>query len=142
MSEHPYRPTVHCQADLLEVWRHLMEPLGFGGHSVWMLRVGADRRTVPQLLEVTEADTAPDGPEDAAAFAAFLAEVDADHPGGSFAFLRSRPGRGIDAADRGWASFLYAAGRLGGVRMEVVHLATDTDLVPLPLDEVGVPRSA
>jgi hypothetical protein len=142
MSDHPYRPTVQSQADLLEVWRHLMEPLGFGGHSIWMLRVGADRRAVPHLLEVTEADTVPDGPDDGPAFAAFLAGLDAEEPGGSFAFLRSRPGHGIDAVDRGWATFLYDAGRIGRVRMEVIHLATDTDLVPLPLDEVGVPRSA
>ena len=32
-----YRPTVRTQAELERVWRHLMEPLGFGGHSLWLM---------------------------------------------------------------------------------------------------------
>jgi hypothetical protein len=138
----PYRPTVHTQADLERVWRQLMEPLGFGDHSIWMMRITADRQAVPHLLEVTETYDVPSGDEDGAAFAFLLAELESDDPGGSFAFLRSRPGRGIDDVDRGWAAFLYAAGRAAGVRLEVVHLATDAALTPLPLDEVGIRRSA
>jgi hypothetical protein len=136
-----YRPTVRTQADLEQVWRHLMEPLGFGGRSVWMMRVASDGCAVPHLLEITEADDAPT-PAESGSFAGLLRDLNAADPGGSFAFLRSRPGRGIDDTDRGWAGFLYDAGRAAGVRLEVVHLATDVDLVPLPLDEVGLSRSA
>jgi len=140
MTDHPYRPTVRSQADLERVWRHLMEPLGFSGASIWMLRLDPDGLAVPHLLEIAEAELAPDDPEP---FAGLLEDLESADPGGSFAFLRSRPGPGgVDADDRAWASFLYAAGRLGGVRLEVVHLATDTDVVPLPMDEVGLPRSA
>lgn len=143
MSEHPYRPTVRSQADLEEVWRFLMEPLGFGGSSLWMMRLDPDGRAVPQVLEIADADRAPTTAEEAESFAALLRELVAHDPGTSFAFLRSRPGRGgVDAEDRAWASFLYETGRSAGVRLEVVHLATDADLVPLPLDEVGLPRTA
>jgi hypothetical protein len=142
MTEHPHRPTVHTQAELERVWRHLMEPLGFGGASIWMMRIDPDRRAVPQLLEITETESAPESAQEADSFAELLGSLDATAPGGSFAFLRSRPGHGIDAGDRAWASFLYDAGRVAGVRLEVVHLATDADLVPLPLDEVGLRPTA
>jgi hypothetical protein len=138
----PYRPTVRTQADLEQVWRHLMEPLGFGGWSVWMMRIASDGLAAPHLLEITEADDAPASAEEADSFAELLRDLDTADPGGSFAFLRSRPGRGIDGDDRAWATFLYDTGRAAGVRLEVVHLATDVDLVPLPLDEVGLSRSA
>ncbi len=140
MNDHPYRPTVRTQADLEQVWRDLMHPLGFAGASIWMLRLEPDGRAVPRLLEIAEAELAPDEPE---AFAALLEDLDSADPGGSYAFLRSRPGgSGVTDDDRAWAGFLHTAGRLGGVRLEVVHLATDTDVVPLPLDEIGLPRSA
>jgi hypothetical protein len=140
MNDHPYRPTVRTQADLERVWRDLMHPLGFADASIWMLRLEPDGRAVPRLLEITEAELAPDEPE---AFGDLLSHLDSADPGGSYAFLRSRPGPGaVTGDDRAWATFLYAAGRAAGVRLEVVHLATDTDVVPLPLDEIGLPRSA
>ena len=142
MTENPYRPTVRTQADLEQVWRHLMEPLGFGGASIWMMRIDPDGRAVPALMEITETELAPETAEESESFAGLLHDLDVTEPGGSFAFLRSRPGHGIEAGDRAWASFLYDAGRLGGVRLEVVHLATDTDLVPLPLDEIGLRPTA
>jgi hypothetical protein len=117
-----------------------MHPLGFAGASIWMLRLDSDRQAVPRLLEIAEAELAPDEPEP---FGDLLRDLDSDDPDGSFAFLRSRPGpAAVNGDDRAWATFLYAAGRAAGVRLEVVHLATDTDIVPLPLDEVGLPRSA
>jgi len=142
MTENPYRPTVHSQADLEKVWRHLMEPLGFGGSSIWMMRIAADGSAVPQLLEITETDGAPESTSEQESFATLLRDLDADDPGGSFAFLRSRPGTGVRAEDRAWAGFLYDAGRAAGVRLEVVHLANDVDLIPLPLDELGIRQTA
>ena len=68
--------------------------------------------------------------------------LDEGEPRHSFAFLRSRPGRGTTNEDRDWAAFLYAAGRAAGVSVEVVHLATDEEITPLPLDAIGVSRSA
>jgi hypothetical protein len=137
--DEPYAPTVSSQSDLEEVWRRLMQPLGFGRHSTWLMVIGADRRPLPMLTEITDSEVVPD---DVEPFAQLLAMIDDRDPGGSFAFLRSRPGAGVDDRDRAWAGFLYAAGRAAEVRVEVVHLATDRDVVPLPLDEVGLPPVA
>lgn len=135
-----YRPNVSTQADLEQVWRDLMHPLGFTAASIWMLRLEPTGRAVPQLVEIAEAELAPDDPEP---FADLLTTLDGLDPGGSFAFLRARPGgSAVNDGDRAWAGFLHAAGQRAEVRVEVVHLATDTDIVPLPLDEIGLPRSA
>ena len=54
-----------------------------------------------------------------------------------FAFLRSRPGSGgPNPDDLGWAEALYDAARLARVPIEVVHLANDRDLVPIPMDDL------
>ena len=143
MNDHSYRPTIRSQADLETVWRHLMQPLGFSAGSIWMLRLEPGGRAVPRLMEIADTELAADPREDPEPFAALLGDLDSVDPGGSYAFLRSRPGRGgVTPDDRAWATFLYAAGRAAGVRLEVVHLATDADVVPLPLDEIDLPRSA
>lgn len=118
-SDEPYRPTIRTQAELERVWRHLMQPLGFGRRSVWLLQVAADRRPTSMITEITECDERPDT-EMCTGLAGILEQLDAAEPGGSFAFLVSRPGRGVD----------------------VVHLATDHDVVPLPLDEIGLAHPA
>ena len=135
-----YEPTIHTQADLLDAWRHVMEPLGFDGASIWMMLIDPARRAVPHLLEIAEADEVPGADE--TGLAELLETLDEAQPGYAFAFLRTRPGRGVGADDRDWASYLYESGRRAGVPVEVVHLATDHDVVPLPLDEVGLPRTA
>ncbi|MBZ5737628.1 hypothetical protein [Nocardioides mangrovi] len=136
-----YRPLVRTQADLEEVWRFLMRPLGFGRRSVWLLHLGADRRPTPVLTEITDCADRPE-PDHAAGLAATLRELDRQEPGGSVAFLVSRPGRGVvDRDDVAWAVFLHETGREAGVRQETVHLATDDDVVAIPLDDL-LPRSA
>jgi hypothetical protein len=144
--DEPYRPVVTTQAELEAVWRHLMEPLapdgGFAGHSLWMLRLGPDRRPHPQLVEISGCEGSPDE-QMRDGLADVIRLLDSDDPGGSFAFLRSRPGRGgIDADDRRWASFVHGAGRSADVRLEVVHVATDDGVTAVPLDEIGLLRPA
>jgi hypothetical protein len=141
MTTHPYRPTIHTQADLETVWRHLMEPLGFSGCSIWMMHVDSEGRPIPQLMEITEIDEFPDRADEHDGFARLLRELDAEDPGGSFAFLISRPGRGLRTDDRARASYLYDVGRAADVRLEVVHLATDADVSPLPLDASGLAQT-
>ncbi|MGB0102472.1 MAG: hypothetical protein WBP61_19495 [Nocardioides sp.] len=137
-----YEPIIDSQSALLATWQHLMQPLGFAGHSIWLLRIGPDRRAVPHLVEIADSEVLPSG-EEAAGFAEVLRLLDAGEVGGSFGFLRSRPGPGVVRADdRAWAAFLYDAGRVAGVDVEVVHLATDESVVPLPLDEIGLSRTA
>lgn len=132
---------IRTQADLHELWCGLMEPLGFGKHSIWMMRITSDRRPVPQILEIAETEEVP-GDVDGHGLPEVLRMLDAGEPGHSFAFLRSRPGRGVSGDDRAWATFLHDAGRVAGVRVEVVHLATDEEVVPLPLDALGTRRTA
>jgi hypothetical protein len=131
----PYRPVVRSQSDLEAVWKQLMGPYGFSGHSLWLLAIDADDRPSPQITEITEAVEPPDD-EMVASLATFLSGL-AD-PGRRFAFLRSRPGHaGLTDDDRAWARSLYDAGRRAGVPLEVVHRACDHDLVAVPMDDVA-----
>lgn len=136
-----YRPTVHTQADLEEVWRVLMGPWGFGGRSVWMLRFDSDRRLLPAVTEIAECDGLPDEAT-AVGLSDILRALDHDDPGGSFAFLLSRPGRGINDTDRAWGHVLLEAGRAADVRLEMLHLATDDGTIALPPDELVARRTA
>jgi hypothetical protein len=134
----PFRPVVRTQADLEATWRRLMEPLGFSRHSLWIMLIEPDDRPLPHLVEIDDAHHLPPDldHDEFGHFARHL--VDDLAPGGRLAILRSRPGGGgPDADDLGWARALVGACRRAGVPTEVVHLATDTDLLPLPLDVLG-----
>jgi hypothetical protein len=133
------RPYVRSQSDLQICWKELMalqtDDQGFEGHSLWLLVIDADDRPFPQITEITEAVDAPDD-EMVASLAAFLEHLALD--GHRLAFLRSRPGHGgVTDNDRAWARALYDAGRRAGVPLEVVHRASDHDLVAVPMDEVA-----
>lgn len=132
----PFRPLIRTQADLQRTWQRLMSPLGFSGQSIWMLVIDADDRPLPQITEITEAEL--DGDLDAEDFSLLLVRLkEAGLDTVRFAFLRSRPGPGgVTAEDRAWAALLYDAARLADVRVEVVHRASDRDLVPIPFDDV------
>jgi hypothetical protein len=133
MTETPFRPVLHTQADVEQMWRRLMTPLGFTGSSLWMVVV-EDDRPLPRVMEIAELPMAPEAGE-AEALAGVLERL-ADE-GTRFAFLRSRPGGGRpDESDRAWARTLYDAGRRAGARLEVVHLAHDHDIYPLALDDL------
>ena len=136
-----YRPTIDSQAALEEVWRTLMGPFGFSRRSVWLLRVDDERRVVPAITEIAECEELPD-PRHADGLAEVLRLLGQDEPDGSFAFLVSRPGGGVDDADRAWGRFLHEAGAAAGVRLEMSHLATDAGVVALPPDELMQRRSA
>ncbi|MEX0428825.1 hypothetical protein AB3X52_14455 [Nocardioides sp. DS6] len=137
----PFTPVLHSQSDVEAAWRRLIQPLGWSSRRLWLMLIGADDRPVPRLLEVTEM---PDGldPDAAAQVAHFLDRVlDECLPGGRLALLLCRPGAGFPtAADRSAAGMLYDACRERGVPMEVIHLATDVAIMPLPAD--SLPASA
>jgi hypothetical protein len=129
---------INNQADLEQLWRGLMEPLGFTRTSLWIVFLHPDGRPNKTLIEVPVPDVRmvpdPTAPE----LLDLLAEWTTEHvPGGRVAFLRTRPGRGgLDRPDRLWAAALYAAAQVAGVPCEVVHAANDDRLVPVPLDEI------
>lgn len=131
----PFRPTIRTQVDLERAWRFLMEPLGFSRTSVWMMLLDADDHPHSRLTEIEDC-VGPPEPEGLAGFAEVARLLLADlAPAGRWAFLRSRPGGStVTAEDRAWARGLVEACRAAGVPTEVVHLATDCDVVPLPWD--------
>ncbi|CAN5123596.1 hypothetical protein BH09ACT12_BH09ACT12_16480 [soil metagenome] len=132
---------VRTQAELEQLWRGLMEPLGFSGGALWVLAIDGDDRPTRTLMEIRDEGNEPT-PEEAVAFGAFLAELSMDVLAGSrWAFLRCRPGRGgATDTDRELMAAFVAGCRAAGVATDVVHLATDDTLLPLPYDELS--RSA
>lgn len=137
-----YRPTIRTQQDLEGAWRYLMHPLGFAGQSLWFMLIDADDQPVPQVTQIEEADRPPP-PDELAGLADVIKGLRDDLvPGGRVAFLRSRPCEpALSRQDRAYAAALYEVGRLSDVPVEVVHLACDTDVVPLPMDD-ALPDSA
>jgi hypothetical protein len=133
----PYQPTLRSQADLEEAWRHLIRPLGFHRRSVWLLLIDADDRPTPVVTEVTDLPDAPDT-EATDGFGQMLSDL-LQHvdPAGRWALLLSRPGaHPTDHLDRAWAGALYDTVRSRGLRHDTIHLATDEEIMPVPLDEV------
>lgn len=136
------RPMIHSQADLESVWRTLMSPLGFGRETLWLMFIDPEGEAIAQLTELEDAGEPP-GPDQARALAGFLGHFGGVEGGGlRVAFLRSRPGNQTpDDRDRAWASILYDVCREAELPCEVVHLATDRDIYPMPLDALPA-RSA
>lgn len=134
----PFRPLIRTQADLERAWRTLMEPLGFGGSSIWLLLIGADDRPTPHITQIEDAEDPPTS-EQAEGLAAMLRTLlDDVAPGGRWAFLRSRPGPGgVTDADRAVATAVLGACHAAGLPVDVMHLATDDDLVPLTPDDLA-----
>jgi len=137
-----YQPTIRTQQDLEDAWRYLMSPLGFTRTSTWFMLIDADDRPVPHVTQIDDPDQPPTA-DDLAGLADVVKQVrDELVPGGRVAFLRSRPGPpAISRADRDYARALYDASQRVDLPVEVVHLACDTDVVPLPMD-AALPDSA
>lgn len=137
-----FRPIIHTQQDLEDAWRELMGPLGFARPSIWLMLIEADGTPIPQLSKIEAPVSVPPAAE-LDAFTDMVGGLANEFvPGGRVAFLRSRPGGpGLTLEDRAWAQTLYAAARAAGVPAEVVHRASDHDLVPVPMDE-SLPDSA
>ncbi len=135
---------VRSQSDLLRLWQALMGELGFTRTSTWVLHLDEDDHPTRRLLEIEDCAGDPVA-GDLDSLTSMLARVGGAAPG-RWVFLRSRPGRhGPDATDRAWARELTLACRRAGVVTDVVHLATDQRLVPLPVDDLpaqGLPASA
>jgi hypothetical protein len=138
----PFAPTLLSQSDVEQMWRALMQPLGWRGRALWFVLVSPDDRPLPRVCEIAEL---PDRIEPANH--ALAAEVWRDLladivPGGRVALLLVRPGGGGPTeTDRAIAEGTYAACRAGGVPLEVIHLATDEDVWPLPADAVLRPSA-
>jgi hypothetical protein len=143
-SREPFRPTLASDADVTTLWRTIISPLGWHTRRLYIVFVDPDGRPNPQVVEV---DEMPDGFDREAAdvFVDFLGHIvrDVDDVApGSAALMFARPGSAsLTEDDRALCRELYAAAQRSGVRLELVHVGTDTAIVPAPMDEV-LPRSA
>lgn len=140
MSELLQRP-IRTQADLHELWRTLVRPLGWHRRELWFFVIDGDDQPVRQIHQVVDLPADLDE-QMTTNLAHVLAGVMDLFPGGRVALLWCRPGSGqVTEADRRNTARAYAALGRAGVLTDVMHLATDDDIVPLPLDELGA-RSA
>jgi len=124
------------EADLERFWRGLMGPLGFARRAIWIAFVENDGRVLRQVVEIGDLPAMP-APVEVEGFAHTMVGLREERGVDRLAFLLVGPGRGAAArGDRAWAAALHGAAHAAGVRCEPVHLATDTDLVPLPIDDL------
>jgi len=131
-------PPVHTQADLDRHWRELMGPLGFSETLLWMIFFDDAGHPTPLINQVADLPEQP-SPADIANLLAFCADVIGDAvPGGSVAFLRSRPGRAAwTSADRAWATQITQAAHRSPVRVHPIHLANDEELRVFTPDDLA-----
>ncbi len=130
--------TVRTQAELEELWRLLMNPLGFSRARLYFFLIDDDH-PVPGLVEIDDLPRSP-GPGDVDGFAQFLAPFDTRAaPRTRIAFLLARPGSGgADTRDRAWARAVHDAARRAGAVCDTVHLATNDTIVAITLDDLGI----
>jgi hypothetical protein len=130
-----YRPHLRTQADLEAAWRHLIQPLGFHRRSLWLMMIDHGR-PIPALTEITDLPDSP-GEEDTRGLGELLGHLPPQGDESRWALLVSRPGsHGLDDSDRRWAAALYETMRTNQIPHDVVHVATDADILPVPLDDV------
>lgn len=135
---------IRTQADLERAWRLLLPPRGWDRSSVWLMFLGPDGRPLGALTEIEDC-VGPPAEDVTASLAALLGSVYDDllPTGSRVAFLRSRPGRTAPTSDdRAWAHALYAAARAAGMPGEVVHVATDDAVQPVPVEDAVLPTPA
>ena len=122
-------PPIRSQADLQQLWRMLMGPLGFGRRMLWLQLLDSDGRCTPMLPTIEDPPLVPEEGEVDQVVDFCQQLLDSEVPKGSVAILLSRPGRaGIGASDRRWAAGLTTAARRRGVRCWPIHLANDHEL--------------
>lgn len=136
-----YAPVLRTQTDLEAAWRHLINPLGWPEPRLWFMFVGADGVPLPQLCQIEEVpvEIGEDGAADVAAMLHGLIEELGFQ---RVEFLLCRPGGGPpNRSDLKNAAELYGACAVASVPITVVHLATDHDFWPIPLDALGELRT-
>lgn len=133
----PYAPVLRTQAEVQAAWRHLINPLGWPEPRLWLMFVGADDVPFPQLCQIEEMPVEI-GDDGAVNVATMLHELADDLGYARVELLLCRPGNGgPNRSDRKNAAELYGACAVAGVPVGVIHLATDHDFWPVPLDAIG-----
>jgi hypothetical protein len=131
-------PPIRTQDDLCQQWRSLMGKLGFSQRYLWALILDPDGRVLPGIIQIEQCPAAPDRPALRTLIRSLRAVLNEDCPGGSLAFLWSRPGTAAtESTDIAWASALVEEARTAEVRMWPVHFANDHDLRVFAPDELA-----
>lgn len=128
--------TVRDDLEAERAWRELMEPLGFSRCTLWIMLI-SERAPAPAIVELIDMPDEPD-PADVDGLAQILGRLGDDDGALRVAFLLSRPGHdGVREADRRWAAALREVVRRASLPAFVTHLATDRQLVAMPLDDLA-----
>jgi hypothetical protein len=137
----PYAPVLRTQADVEAAWRHLIKPLGWADPRLWFMLIDPDGVPFPQLCQIEEMPIEI-GEDGAANVSSMLRDLIDELGLDRVAFLLCRPGGGPpNRSDQKNAADLYAACAADDVPVDVVHLATDDDFWPVPLDALGEART-
>lgn len=135
MTEQAFRPVLHSQADVEKFWTTICRPQGWRTNELWVVLVDAEGQPFPSVQQVSELPEIPDPAELDHLMLGCRALLEEFDPGGRVALLLCRPGPGRPMEfDRTWVSALVRAAHRLGVELEVVHVASDVAIRPLPLD--------
>ena len=116
---------VHSAFDLLQRWRALMGPLGFGQQLLWIGFVGADRRLMKTMSQVRIGGSSRRRVS-RTLMPALRDVVDGLPPECTVALLMTGPGRGpISPTDRLWAKSLTEAAAHFDVPLLPIFRAND-----------------
>jgi hypothetical protein len=123
---------VHCADDMLQRWRALMGPLGFGERLLWVGFVGPDRR-MNKVLSQVAVGACPHRDITDSLLVGLAVLLDGDFEAGtSVALLLTRPGRDpVSAGDRRWAAVLTDAAARASVPLEPIFRANDVAILQL-----------
>ena len=138
MTQESFRPKLATQADVERFWTRICHPLGWERHDLWFVLVAADGRPLPIVQDVRDRPVAVD-PEVVRNLVDLWRRVCEELvPDGSIAVLLCRPGSAaVDASDREWATAITTEAAAAGVPLEIIHVASDVAITPLPLDAVA-----
>jgi hypothetical protein len=136
MTPHLDEPTtVRTQAELEALWRRLMGDLGFGRTTLWLLLLEGTGDVLPVVVPI---DDIPTRPTDAVERLSGLL-VHLVPPGGSVAFLLTRPGAdaALTPSERAWVRALEIVARNVGSTVWPVHRANDEALRACTPDDLA-----
>lgn len=134
----PYRPELCTQSQIEQFWKHVCHPLGWAGRGLWFVIVAPDGRPSPRIHEVRDASGPVDPDLVDRLVRNWAAAFEGEDPRWAIAAMLCRPGdAALTVDDCHWAEALIRSSRAAVVGLLPLHLATDTAIRPIPLDELG-----
>jgi hypothetical protein len=123
---------IHCADDMLQRWRALMGPLGFGERLLWVGFVGADR-CMHKVLSQVPVGASPHRDIVENLMGGLMVLLDGEFEAGTaVALLLSRPGCDLlSGHDRRWAAVLTEVAAHVGVPLEPIFRANDAAILQL-----------